>query len=141
MEQLKPIEALTDEEINAIYTHTDEIIKWCKAIQDYVLNNAVNNNKIVPGYKLTTGRAIRKWNNEDEVLKRLKEEGYTEEQLVETKVLSVSKLEKICGKSYIDEFLSDLVETPAGKPKLVKDKNSDIEEADLAEIFANCKGY
>ena len=52
----------------------------------------------VPGYKLVPKRAVRQWVDEDKALDAMREMGLDTKELVETKLLSPAKVEKVLKK-------------------------------------------
>ena len=88
---------------------------------------------------MVEGRASRKYVDNEQVFERLKEH-YDPKEISETKVLSISKLEKQIGKKKVAELLSDLVEKPQGKPTLVTEDDkrqpiTDSAESDFTEFI------
>ena len=114
----KNVEELTKEELLEILPQVDEIIAWAKSIKEYCLNEALKGEKF-NGWKLVEGKSMRKWLNEDEVIKKLLDSKIPEKDIYERKLLSPAKIEKIMGKNYFEENLLELVFKPKGAPTLV----------------------
>ncbi|UOQ93389.1 DUF2800 domain-containing protein [Halobacillus shinanisalinarum] len=125
---------LSYEEIGEILPKADELQKWAKDVQNYALDQAEKHGAKFPGYKLVEGRSNRKYTDEAAVIKRLKDEGYSEEDIYDMKVNGITKMEKAIGKKPFKEYLSEYVIKPAGKPTLVKesDKRPEINSTDSA---------
>lgn len=139
--ELKSIEQLTLEEMLEILPHVDEIISWAKGIKEYCLEEALKGTPM-PGWKIVHGKSIRKWINESMVIDELKKTSHlTEDDVLEKKLLSPSKLEKIVGKVYFEARLSQLVDKPIGSPTLVKDSeerkefSQKLTDEELNKIF------
>lgn len=110
---------LTDTETSDILTRADGFKKWIKAVEEYALNEAVNNDKRWPGFKLVEGRSNRKYTDENAVVEKLKAEGIEEESIYAPRtVLGITAMEKAIGKAAFKEYLSGLVIKPEGKPTL-----------------------
>ena len=109
-------------------------MKWAKDIEKFAYNEAVNNGKSWPGFKLVEGRQSRKYSSEEKVAERLLEAGYEEEKIYSKSLLSLTKLEKELGKKEFEEIIGSLIEIPPGKLKLVPDKDKRIEISSSAEI-------
>jgi hypothetical protein len=66
------------------------------------------------------GRAVRKYRNEDEVVRAVCEAGFDP---FEKKVLGITAMQKLLGKARFDELLSGLITKPKGKPTLAPDSD------------------
>lgn len=112
---------LTDEEIVDILQRAPKFIEWVNSITTYAQEAAINDNKIWPGYKLVEGVSRRKWLDEDKaaqaIFARLPE--LSEDQIFDTKLKSITGIEKVVGKKRFAEVLSDVTVKPEGKPTLV----------------------
>ncbi|WP_270578017.1 DUF2800 domain-containing protein [Caldibacillus thermoamylovorans] len=126
---------LSNDEIAEILAKAEELQKWAKDVSDYALEQAEKHGVKFKGWKLVEGRSNRKYADEDEVAKVLLAEGFTEEQLFEKKLLTITKMEKLTGKKFFTEKLGDLVIKPPGKPTLVpeSDKRPELQSAESAE--------
>lgn len=112
---------LSDEEIVDILERAPRFIEWVNSITAYAQDMAINNDKIWPGYKLVEGVSRRKWSDEDKatqaIFARLPE--LSEDQIFDTKLKSITNIEKLIGKKRFAEVLSDVTIKPEGKPTLV----------------------
>ncbi|CDQ17969.1 DUF2800 domain-containing protein [Halobacillus karajensis] len=126
---------LSHEEIAEILPKADELQKWAKDIQSHALDQAERHGVKYPGYKLVEGRSNRKYTDEKAVIKTLKDNGVSEEDIFEKKVRGITKMEKAIGKKPFSEYLADYVIKPAGKPTLVpeSDKRPEINSIDSAK--------
>ncbi len=106
---------LTDEEIEDILSRVDELISWASDIKEYALQQAISG-KEWSGWKLVEGRSNRKYVNDAVVANVVEHVGFDP---YERKVLSVTAMQKLLGKSRFDEILSPFIEKPQGKPTLV----------------------
>lgn len=112
---------LSDEDIVDILERAPRFIEWINSITSYAQDMAVNHNKIWPGYKLVEGVSRRKWSDEDQatqaIFARCPE--LSEDQIFDTKLKSITNIEKLIGKKRFAEILSDVTIKPEGKPTLV----------------------
>ena len=119
--EFKEPELLTDEEIADILKRAPRLVEWANSIQAYAQEQAVSNGKIWPGYKLVAGTSRRGWIGEDEatqaIFARFPE--LAEDQIFETKLKSITAIEKIVGKKRFAEAMTDVIIKPEGKPTLV----------------------
>lgn len=114
-------ELLTDEEIADILTKVGQLVEWANSIKAYATDQAINNGKVWPGYKLVEGTSRRKWANEDKVIEAIYERfpEATEDQVMDMKLRSITNIEKEFGKKQVEEKLKDLIIKPQGTPTLV----------------------
>lgn len=130
---LPPI--ITDEEIEEILPRLPDLTKWVNDIMAYATDAALNHGKRWKGFKMVEGRSIRKYSNEDAVIKAAKEAGYTD--IFKTSLITLTEMEKLMGKKKFKETLGGLVVKPQGKPTLVPDtdKRSAITGNDAKSDF------
>lgn len=138
-DDMKAPETLTDDELSELLHKLPDIKRWASEVEDYCKQQAYENNRNFNAWKVVEGRATRKYVDDEQVYERLKEH-YDPQEVTETKVLSISKLEKQLGKKKVSEMLSDLVTKPQGKPALVTedDKRQPITnsaESDFTEFI------
>lgn len=117
---------LTDEEIADVLKRTPKLVEWANSVCEYAQQRAINEKKVWPGYKLVEGVSRRKWIDDEEkvtntIYARIPE--MTEDQLFETKLKTITNVEKVVGKKKFAELLSDLTVKPQGKPTLVPDND------------------
>ena len=110
---------LTDEDIENILAKVDELVSWASDIKEYALRQAISG-KEWPGWKLVEGRSNRKYVNDAVVAGVVEHAGYDP---YERKVLGVTAMQKLLGKSRFDELLSPYIEKPQGKPALVPESD------------------
>lgn len=118
-------ELLTDEEISDILTRAPQLVEWINSITEYAQRRAIENDKIWPGFKLVAGISKRKWADENTVVEAIfsRFPEATEDQVFNTKLRTISDLEKTFGKKRVAEVLSDVIIKPQGKPTLVPDSD------------------
>ena len=110
---------LTDEDIEDILAKVDELVAWASDIKEYALQQAISG-KEWTGWKLVEGRSNRKYVNDTVVARVVQEAGFDP---YERKVLGVTAMQKLLGKSRFDELLSPYIEKPQGKPTLVPESD------------------
>lgn len=106
---------LEDEEIEVILSKADEFISWVNDIKEYALKQAISG-KEWNDWKLVEGRSVRKYVDDKAVAETVESAGFDP---YEKKVIGITAMTKMLGKSKFDELLSDLIEKPQGKPTLV----------------------
>ena len=106
---------LEDEEIEVILSKADELVSWVGDIKEYALQQAVSR-KEWTGWKLVEGRSNRRYVNETAAADKVQSAGYDP---YEHKVLGITAMTKLLGKTKFEELLGGLIEKPQGKPTLV----------------------
>ncbi|MDU5374172.1 DUF2800 domain-containing protein, partial [Anaerococcus vaginalis] len=124
---------LSDEEIEEILPKLDELEQWTKDIKAYALERAMKGHRW-KNLKLVEGRSNRKYRDEDEVVKKVKELGFNP---FEEKLLGITAMTKLLGKKVFDENITDLLEKPKGKLTLVNinDKREEVVIENVKEEF------
>lgn len=110
---------LTDEEIEDVLARVDDLVSWASDIKEYALQQAISG-KEWTGWKLVEGRSNRKYTNEAAVAATVEGAGFDP---YEKKLLGVTAMQKMLGKSRFEELLSSLIEKPQGKPTLVPESD------------------
>lgn len=116
---------LTDEEIADVLKRTPQLTEWANSILTYAQEKAITENKKWPGFKLVEGRSIRKWVDEDTAMQAIfaRCPELSEDEILETKLKTLTSIEKLLGKKRFADILNDVVIKPEGKPTLVPDSD------------------
>lgn len=125
---------LEDDEIEIILSKADGFVSWISDVKEYALNEALNG-KQWTDWKVVEGRSNRRYINESEVADAVKNAGFDP---YEHKVLNITAMTKMLGKTKFDKLLGGLIEKPQGKPTLVpmSDKRPAMNKtANAAEDF------
>ena len=133
--------ALSDEELLEIYEKIPLLTFWANAVNAHILQTALDGKKW-EGLKLVEGRATRKWKDEDEVIRRLREAEFGDDQILTVKLNGLTAVQKLLGKKEFDVMLEDLIIRPEGKPTLapVSDPRKELNSSEkAAEDFAGIK--
>ena len=112
---------LSDEEIADIISKADEIAKWASDVYAYAQDQAINNGKHWPGYKVVEGRSSRKYTNEQDVADAAICAGYKD--IYKKTLIGITEMERLMGKDQFREILGHLVYKPAGKLTLVPESD------------------
>jgi hypothetical protein len=116
----KPPELLAEEELIKVLENAPQTRKWLSDVESYLLERAKEDGAVPPGYTLGTSSTNRKIQNVEQAAEKLWQYG---NDIYEPRTLkSVAQLEKLVGKSRLQELLNELIVRPAGEPKLVKSK-------------------
>ena len=110
---------LEDSEIEVILSRVDELVSWAGDIKEYALQQAIGG-KEWTGWKLVEGRSNRRYTNEGAVSKAVKAAGFDP---YEKKLLGITAMQKLLGKSRFEELLAAYIEKPQGKHTLVPESN------------------
>ena len=110
---------LGDDEIADILGKVDALTAWAADVKEYALQQAVSG-KEWNGWKLVEGRSNRKYTNEAVVAAAVESAGFDP---YERKVLGITAMQKLLGKSRFEELLAPYIEKPQGKPTLVPESD------------------
>ena len=109
------VEVLAPWEVAEVLRMESIVSLWLKRVKEQALTTLLNGGEI-PGYKVVAGRGSRQWADDLEVAVLLKANGYTQEEITETKLLTVAAMEKAIGKKKVAEILGGQVLTHQGAP-------------------------
>lgn len=135
-QQMKP-PIISAEEVGQILIKAQDIAAWVKSLEEFALNQCLQG-KVIPGWKVVEGRAVRQFTNQDEAFRVLRDNGIEETLLYERKPLTLTETEKLIGKAKFKELLAPYVSTPQGKPTLAmeSDKREAFKRLTAADIFS-----
>lgn len=98
-----------------------DLTKWANEIMNYATESAVNHGKKWSGFKIVEGRSVRKYKDENAVIQKAKEHGYTD--IFKSSLITLTEMQKLMGKEKFEEVLGDLIIKPSGKPTLVPESD------------------
>ncbi len=111
------MEVLAPWEVADILRMEAQITLWLKRVKDQALATLMGGGEI-PGFKVVAGRGSRAWADDLEVAELLKKNGYTAEEITETKLLSVAAMEKAIGKKKVAELVGGQILAHSGAPTI-----------------------
>jgi hypothetical protein len=117
---------LTKYELAEILSQADEIAAWCKDIWAWAEARAIDGEKF-EGFKIVEGRSNRTYGDNEAVIEKLTEAGYSDEEIFTRNLKGITALEKVLGKKVFTEVLDGLITKPQGKPTLVSSTDKRIE--------------
>ena len=122
---------LTDEEVSEILVKSGDLVSWISDVKEYALKQAIQG-KNYPNLKLVEGRSNRKYLNEEEVAAAVTNAGYDP---YEKKLLGITSMTNLLGRTKFNEVLGNLIYKPQGKPTLVleSDKRPAMQINDFIE--------
>lgn len=132
--EFKQAPLLTKDEILEILTMVNEVIAWCKDIWSWAESKALEGDSF-EGFKVIQGRSIRTYGDENAVIKKLTEAGYSEEDIFSKSLKGITALEKALGKKVFAQVLDGLIIKPPGKYTMVanSDKRQPVKINNTAE--------
>ena len=110
---------LEDDEIADILGKVDALVAWVTDVKEYALQQAVSG-KEWSGWKLVEGRSNRKYTNDAIVAATVERAGFDP---YERKLLGITAMQKVLGKTRFEELLAPYIEKPQGKPTLVPESD------------------
>ena len=131
---------LTDGEIGHILGEIDDLTKWAEDLKAAALTK-IQEGGDIPGWKVVEGKSNRKFKDgteEKAIVAAARKAGFDKALLYETKMLTLSQIEKLMGKKTFTEALGQYVVKPQGKPTLVpeSDKRASIIGGNARDVFA-----
>ena len=112
----EPPALLSDTEIADILDKVVALTAWAADVKEYALQQAVSGTAF-PGWKLVEGRSNRRYTSEAAVAAAVEGAGFDP---YEKKILGVTAMQKLLGKSRFEELLTPYIEKPQGRPTLVR---------------------
>jgi len=106
---------LGDHEIAAILTQADELAAWVGDIKGYAFS-LLSMGGTLEGFKLVEGRSIRRYADEAAAADAVQSAGFDP---YEHKVLGITAMTELLGRTRFNEILGSHVVKPKGKPTLV----------------------
>ncbi len=122
--EMKPPNRMTDDEIEAVLPKLDSVIAYAEAVKEYALKKAIEQGRRWMGFKLVESQTKRKITDEIAVGKILTDAGYDP---YTKKLLSISDIQKMVGKSQFDTLVGEYVTRPKGQPTLVPEGDTRTE--------------
>lgn len=110
---------LEDSEIAAILPKVDDLVNWVNDIKEYALGQALSGTHF-DGYKVVEGKSNRRYVDADAVASAVVNAGYDP---YEKKLLGITAMTSLLGKTKFNELLGGLIEKPQGKPTLVPESD------------------
>src|SRR5215217_6316466 len=126
---------LDKSEIIAVLEKLDYWSNWVNSVKDHAFKEALSGEKF-EGWKLVEGRSNRKYEDEVEVAATLVENGFTSEQIFNSKLKGLGDMEKLVGKTKFQEILGGQIVKPPGKPALVPGTDKRPEYSTASMDFA-----
>ena len=117
--EFQPPALLEDDEIADILGKVEALVAWAADVKEYALQQAVSG-KEWSGWKLVEGRSNRKYTNDAIVAATVERAGFDP---YERKLLGITAMQKVLGKTRFEELLAPYIEKPQGKPTLVPESD------------------
>lgn len=133
------VEMLSTEDIAMIIERSKVITDWLSAVDKYALEKVLAGELEIPGYKVVEANSKRVISDATGLEKALVKEGYKKAILYEKKMLGLTALEKIVGKTKFTELSEGYIDKPKGKPKFAP-LSSKLPVYTLANEFENLNG-
>ena len=114
----KPV-LLGDHEIAEILTQADELSAWVSDIKAYAFS-LLSKGGTLEGFKLVEGRSIRRYADEAAAADAVRSAGFDP---YEHKVLGITAMTALLGRTRFNEILGSHVVKPKGKPTLVPEND------------------
>jgi hypothetical protein len=128
---------LENDEIAAILSKIDGLVAWASDVKEFALTEALKGAEF-SGFKIVEGRSNRVFTDDAKVADTLAAGGF-QGYLSEPKLLGITAIEKLVGKTRLNELLGGYITKPQGKPVLVPedDKRPALQINTAADDFAD----
>ena len=133
-EDKQPAE-LTDEEVADVLRRADGFTSWLNQLKEYALEEARDNGRKWPGFKIVEGRSTNHYMDEAKVAETLMQAGF-EDIYKPQELIGITAMKKLLGAKKFKSLLSDYLIKPPGKPTLVPDTDARPELNSVEEDFA-----
>ena len=133
-EDKQPAE-LTDEEVADVLRRADGFTSWLNHLKEYALEEARDNGRKWPGFKIVEGRSTNHYMDEAKVAETLMQAGF-EDIYKPQELIGITAMKKLLGAKKFKSLLSDYLIKPPGKPTLVPDTDARPELNSVEEDFA-----
>lgn len=117
-----PVPVLAPWEIAEILRLESLVTLWLKRVRDQALTTMMSGGEIL-GFKVVAGRGSRAWADDLEVAAALEKAGHSREEITETSVLSVAKMEKALGKKKVQELVGGHIVNHTGSPTIAPESD------------------
>lgn len=119
---LPPAKGISSQQLRAVLTHGDDIIRWVKDAQDFARDHMAAGHKI-EGFKLVTSRGgNRRWSDPKKAAKIiLATTVLRKEEVIEESVIGPAAVEKLLGKHKFGADLMNLITRNPGVPEIAPD--------------------
>jgi len=128
-----PAQSLSVQQIGAVLTHKEQIIKWLNDVETYATTHLQSGGKL-PGWKLVLSRGgNRYWSDPKKAAELLLAETVLKrEEVIEEKVIGPAAVEKLLGKKRFTVELTNLITKTPGVPVIAPE--SDKRESVVSAI-------
>ncbi len=110
---------LDDDEVCKILGKVEELAAWASDVKEHALKAALTGKRF-EGFKLVEGRSVRKYTDEALVAATVLNAGHDP---YEKKILGITAMQRLLGKSQFEQMLGNLLEKGPGKPTLVAESD------------------
>ena len=108
---------LSDEELGEWLQKLEGLAAYAKDLEEYA-QQALLDDRSLPGWKLVQGRSTRKWTDQDAAFRQMQADGIDEAMLYTRTPISLTAAEKMIGKKKFAETMSAFITRAPGMPKL-----------------------
>lgn len=115
---------LSPEEVAEVLTRLPTLQAYAEQVKAYALDAAVTQGVTFPGYKLVTGRSVRRYADENAIAAALCKAGYPESDIYKPhELLGLTAMEKLVGKKKLDKLAGKYIIKPEGAPALASESD------------------
>jgi hypothetical protein len=109
---------INEQELGDVLGRAEELTAWADDLRAGALD-MLQEGRSIPGWKVVEGRSVRRFSaDEPHIIAAAEKAGYAKPMLYETRMITLSQMEKLMGKKTFSAAMAGLVEKPKGKPTL-----------------------
>ena len=109
---------LTNDDLSKVLSKLSALESWIAAVRK-IAHDKLMQDENIPGFKLTTGRKSRSWEDPEAVEALLRKKGWRVKDLYPRKFISVAQAEKLL--AHKKHLIQDFIRVSTGKPIIAKD--------------------
>jgi hypothetical protein len=111
------VDSLPIEDAEIYYSKGGLLISWLEALRERLYTHALQGRPL-QRFKLVEGRSVRKIADPEAAAIKLRAAGFTDQQTHETHLLTLTKLEQLCGKKNLPVILDGVLMKSSSMPTL-----------------------
>lgn len=102
-----------------VLKHGKAVKSWLTQVENETTEKMARGERIA-GFKVVEGRSVRAFKSEDLAIEELVSEFDDLDKFMETKLLSLTSIEKVLGKKEFNRIFGDIIVQSVGKPTIVE---------------------
>ena len=123
VKRIQDSRVMTDGDLATVLTYGPLVASWVKKVEEESTAK-LQGGGIIPGFKLVAGRGKRSFQNEDNVVDILLGEGFDSDKIFDSKLCSLTAIEKLLGAKKFKVLFDDQVINVPGKAQIAPESDN-----------------